>query len=215
MLDLLYKYPIESAATFATILPLVTFTFRMAYRGRTIRFFFIYLLAKLTIELVMFYLASQKIPNLYLGNLLTVVGFFLIAKMFYEKFNGENYKNLTTLCCALFSFVVAMDITRDGFEYTFRYSGMAECILIMLLGLLYLLELIRHPSIDDPLANRFFWICSALLLYFSTCTFIVPTAFYLDRWPMNTHMHVFTILPYVLETMYLSICAVGILICKN
>lgn len=211
MILFIQKYWIESLATLLTVLPISTFIFRMAYYQRAVRFLFWFLVVKLTVELVMFYLASKGMPNLYLANTLIIVGYFLVAKMFHEVYDGISYKRIVVGCSVVFSLVVCFDIYRDGMEYSFRYSGMFECIFIMLFGLMYFHELIRHPKIPSLYTYPLFWVCSSLLLYFAPCVFLSPMAFYLDRWPINDMMHVFTIIPYILESMYLIILSFAIL----
>lgn len=211
MWELALKFPIESCGTFITILPITTFLIRAAYHKKAVRFFFIYLVVKLLIELVMFYMASRSQNNLYLGNILTIISYFLIAKMFHEAYDGKGYKVAVVWLSALFSCIVLIDIIRDSIYYTFRYSGMIQCILIMLYALMYFHELVRHPKIPDLFKFPFFWLCSSLILYFSSSVFIAPLGFYLDRWPVNHQMYVFTLIPSILESAYLFIAGLGIM----
>lgn len=211
MWELAINNPIQASATLITLLPIITFTYRLAYYGRAMRFFFIYLVAKLLIELVMWYMASRGVYNLFLGNILTIIGFVLIARMFYEAYESKLKKMFVYVYSALFLLVVSFDLYRDGIEYTFKYSGMAQSVFTMALCLMYFYELIQHPKIPDLLSYPFFWLCSALLLYFAPCVFISPMQFYLDRFPINHTMHIFSVLPYLLETAYLFIAGVGIL----
>lgn len=214
MWHLMTTYWIESLATAATIPAILSFVYRKAYNTAALRYFFAYLLTKLGIELIMFYMASKVINNLYLGNLLTIAGFFLIARMFIEMYESRFRRRVVDTCEYLFLVVLAYDLARDGMAYTFRYTGMFSCVFIMLFCLMYFYELIRHPKIPDLLAYPFFWVCSGLLIYFACCVVISPLAFYLDRWPANREMHIFVILPYILESMYLSVVSIGILASK-
>lgn len=211
MWNLITNYWVGSLATAITLLPISTFLYRMAYIHKAMKFFFIYLVAKLLIEVVMFYLASKGVHNLFLGNTLTVVGFYLMAKMFYETYESKEKRFAVIVCCVLFSLIVGIDLYRDGIEYTFKYVGLAQCILTMLFCLLYFHELIRRPKIPNLLSYPFFWLCASMLIYFAPCIVLSPMQYYLDQYPMNTTMYVFTLLPYILEILYLTGVSMGIL----
>lgn len=210
MWHILTTYWIESIATLATVPAIISFVYRRAYSITALRYFFAYLIIKLFVELVMFYMASKVMNNLFLGNILTIAGFFLFARMFLEMYESKARMLAVQVCEFVFIVVLSYDLVRDGMNYTFRYTGMFECIFIMLFCLMYFHELIRHPKIPDLLVYPFFWVCSGLLIYFACCTFISPLAFYLDRWPMNREMHVFVLIPYILETSYLGLISLGI-----
>lgn len=215
MWQLAVKYPIESLATFITAVPIITFMIRSAHHKKAVRFFFIYLVAKFCIELLMFYMASEGMNNLFLGNILTIVTYCLIAKMFHEAYEGLMYKKTVTWCSVVFFGVVIIDTYRDGFIDSFRYSSMFECIFIMTFSLLYFHELIRHPRVPNLFAYPFFWLCSALILYFATMVFVAPLGYYLDRWPVNHTLYVFTLIPSILESAYLLIVSFGIMAGKS
>lgn len=215
MWHLLTTYWVESIATFATVPAIAIFIYRRVLCDRALRYFFAYLLTKLSIELIMFYMASRVMNNLYMGNILTIAGFFLMARMFQETYESRSRRRTVEVCEFLFIVVLSYDIVRDGMHYTFRYTGMFECIFIMLFCLMYFYELIRHPKIPDLLVYPFFWVSSGLLIYFSCCTFLSPLAFYLDRWPKNEDMHVFTLIPYIMESGYLGIMSLGIMASRS
>lgn len=212
MWHIVTTYYIESIATFATVPAIISFLYRKVYSAYALRYFFAYLVTKLTVELIMFYMASRVMNNLYMGNILTIAGFFLIAKMFHEMYDSLMLRKAVGVCEFLFIVVLSYDLVRDGMNYTFRYTGMFECIFVMLFCLMYFYELIRHPKIPDLFAYPFFWVCSGLLIYFACCTVISPLAFYLDRWPANSDMHVFILIPYILESAYLGLISFGIFI---
>lgn len=208
-------YWIESSATIAVIPAIASFLYRKCYRYGALRYFFLYLVVKLVIDIAMLYMASKRIDNLYLGNILTIVGFFLVARMFQDMYEEVRMKRVVYLCEVLFMAIVSMDLIRDGLSYTFRYTGLFSCMFIMLFCLLYFYELIRLLRIPDLLTFPFFWICSSLLIYVSCCTFISPLAFYLDRWDSNRDMHIFVLVPYILESSYLCIITFGMFVSKS
>lgn len=212
MWHLITTYYIESIATFATVPAIITFMYRRVLKIHALRYFFTYLVVKLVIELIMFYMASQVMNNLYLGNILTVATFFLIARMFQEMYESKTSRKVVEWCEFAFIVVFSYDLVRDGMHYTFRYTGMFNCIFIMLFCLVYFYQLIQNPKIPNLLAYPFFWVCSGLLAYFACCTFISPLAFYLDRWPANRDMHIFVLIPYILESAYLIIISLGIMV---
>lgn len=215
MLKLFVSYPIESIATIATLPAILSFIYRSTFKQGVVRYFFFYLVAKLCIESIMFYMASKGIENLYLGNTLTIVSFFLFARMFQETYESRARRIVVEACEFIFIVVLSYDLVRDGMSYTFRYTGLAECVFIMLFCLMYFYELIRHPTIPYLPTYPFFWVCAGLITYFAPCTFITPWAFYLDRWPTNESMHIFVLVPYALEIFFLSLVSFGIFVSKQ
>lgn len=215
MWKLIENYPIESLATFATILPIGTFIYRMAYQDRAIRFFFWYLVVKLIIEVPMFYMASRVIPNLFLSNLLTVTGFFFLAAAFFNLMESPARKNTVFSLAVVFVAVVIRDALISGVYTSFPYAGATSCAIVSCWCVLYFYELFVQLKVPFLYQYPPFLLSAGLLMYCFPCIPIFLLSNKLDAFPYNTDMEIFIQAPYVMESVYLAIFGFGILVQKK
>lgn len=212
MLRLICNYPVECLATFATIIPVVTFTWESAYKKPGIKFIFWFLAFKLFVELIMFYMASSKTSNLYLSNLLTIAGYLLLSGFFLSILNTYKQEAILSIGSTIFIASCVIDIHRDGIYDSFRYSGVVMCVLITGYCMMYFAGLIKSLKVVSLWRSPEFIICCALLLNYSTCAFFTPLQYYLDRFPADQNYRTFVLIPYIIEIVYLLIISVAILV---
>lgn len=211
MISFITKYPVESLSVFITILPIVTFLYRMAYLDVRLKFLFWMLVFKLVIDLAGLAMAIKSQNNLFLANAFVLCRYCFLARMFYEAFNGKRLKNINIAFSLLFLSVYILDFWAVGAYQSLRYSGTLECLLIMTMCCMYYYQLITELRIKNLLAFPFFWVCSSLLIYFAALTFITPLYYYTDRYPINQHLLLFNSLTYIFEIFYISAIGIGVL----
>lgn len=212
MWKLIITYPVESVATFMTVVPIGTFIYRRAFKGKAFRFFFWYLVVKLAIEVPMFYMASRVIPNLFLSNLLTVSGFFFLAAAFFNLMRSPGLKNTVFLLSVVFMAVVIRDALINGVDTSFPYSGAASCAIVSCWCVLYFYELFTQMEVPYLYEYPPFLLAAGLLMYCFPCIPIFLLSNRLDSFPYSKDMQMFIQAPYVMETVYLAIFGFAILI---
>lgn len=215
MIDYIVKYPTEMAPTLAVILPILAILFRVAYRQRAIRFLFVYMLAKFTIDIFMWVAASNRQPNLYLENIEWIIRFYLLARMFYDLFELSFSKAVVIYGAIIYTLVLGIDIIDHDFYHSLSYIGLAECIVMLALCCLYLFETMTLLRIHWLPGHSPFYVVAALLFYYAGTLFLRPMAPYLNQHPYNLQMQEVYLLAYTVESLSWGIVSLGFFVSKS
>jgi len=181
--------PIVCLAVFITLVPLVLIVCRRAYVDPTFLLLFIYLFIKFGVDLLMLHYASQRKNNIIYYNIGIPIFYSVLSVMFYKKLTFNNFRKwipLTIIAFVIFSLWDILnsnpDLTRLHDHRAVFFSKTLECLLMITWILLYFYEIIKTLKIPNLLTFPFFWICSGLLLNYSSAIFISPVLYYTDTW---------------------------------
>lgn len=203
------------APTLAVLLPILAILFRVAHRERAIRFLFVYMLAKLGIDVFMWYLASKSQPNLYLENIEWIIRFYLISRMFYELFELPFNRTIVIYGASIYTFILGLDIIDHNFYQSLSYIGLAECIFMLTLCCSYLFETMSLLKIHWLPGYAPFYVVAALLFYYAGTLFLRPVAPYLNQHPYNLQMEEVYLLAYIVEAISWGIISLGFFVSKR
>lgn len=208
---------LASTPMVVTVLPLILIFYRKAYIDPTFKFLLFFLIAKLVIDLVMFHLASLRVNNLFLFNIFIVIRYSLLSGMFYYKFETAFVKSLIFPVAVIFSIVSFWDVWYSNNDLTnlnahkiVKYGLTIESLLMICLTLIYFYEVIRSLKIPNLLSFPFFWVCSGLLLYYSSLIFISPALHYSSQWRKLIDIGLLDRIPYIFEIISLLLFSTGI-----
>lgn len=211
------KNSIFSIAVFITVLPIALTIIRKAFLDQSLRLLFYYLIIKLAIDLVMLHYASVRLNNLMFYNLSIPLFYALLSGMFYFKFTARRQKNLLIASIVGFCLFSGWDIVnsnlslRDMNEHRIVvYAKTVEGILMIALILLYFYEIIKSLQIPNLLTFPFFWVCSGLLLYYSSLIFVAPVLHYAYTWKNPQALGMAEYIPSIFEIICALLFSVGI-----
>lgn len=211
MIEHIIHYPVEALATGATIFPLSVLLYRMDYKKRVERYFFFYLVAKLFIESVMLYMASKGQNNLYLYNTLILVSYCLLARMCYEAIDISFHRNIVIAGSAIFLTIYSIDLLDVGMLYVLKFSPTLQCILMIIYIMLFFYGLLKSLKVQNLFSFPLFWIFSGLLLFYCSSTFVTPLYYYVEQFGASRDMYILVLLPYITETLTLTMVGFGFL----
>lgn len=212
MWDLVTKYPIEFSTTWISIVPLIAFAYRRDFKGETLRYVLVFVIINITFQWWMLYKCSIRENNLFLWNAYIVIRYLFVASIFHAIFLHPLHRKALMVLLCLFLIIAALDWVNVGYERSFKYAQLAECVFGGSFCLMFYKELLIYMPVLYLLKMRMFYICSGLLLFYSGNLFLSPLSFYLNVAPYNTEMAVFIALPYLLESMLFLIISVGIVV---
>lgn len=212
MIEYALKYPIETVSVFITLFPILAMIIRMAYTHVAIRFLFYCLCCKMIIDGIMLTMAIHVIPNLILANFSVIVGYSFLSLMFYQTFERLQDKYMVVGLYSIFFAIFMYDIIDVYPDRSLRIAYPAECLFVIVLCIVYFYGLTVSMKVVNLFRHSMFWICSALVLYFSSSTFISPFYYELDQFSTAEGMRIFNSLTYLFEIFYLSVIGLGILI---
>ncbi|WP_353717680.1 hypothetical protein [Dyadobacter sp. 676] len=221
MLDIYSAYiirnPISSIAVFITVLPLTLTIIRKAFHDKSLRLLFCYLVIKLVIDVVMLYFASNRTNNLILYNLSIPLFYALLGGMFYFKFAGIAQRRFVLASIIGVFIFSAWDLVNSNENLSdlsehrlVLYAKTVEGVLMISLILLYFYEIIKALQIPNLLTFPFFWVCSGLLLYYSSLIFLAPVLHYAYTWNNQMDLGITESIPSIFEILCALLFSIGI-----
>jgi hypothetical protein len=137
----------------------------------------------------MLHSAARQRNNILLFNLGIPINYAMLGGMFYFKFSSRLYKKCLIASMIGFLTFTIWDIFNSNAEITDLHNHRAvlfaktvEGLLIITLVLLFFYQIIKSLQIPNLLTFPFFWVCSGLLLYYSSFIFVAPVLHYTATW---------------------------------
>lgn len=212
-----YRNPIASIAVFITLIPLILIILKKAYIDPSFKLLLFYLTAKFLIDVIMLHSAAKHENNILFFNLAIPINYAFLAGMFYFKFNSPLFKKGLLASMVGFLAFTAWDIFNSNSEISDLHNHRAvlfaktiEGVLIITLILLFFYEIIKSLQIPNLLTFPFFWICSGLLLYYSSFIFIAPVLHYTATWNNLVDLGITETIPTIFEIVCALFFSVGI-----
>jgi hypothetical protein len=119
------------------------------------------------------YYKSDNKNNMFLFHFSTLCECMLLILYFRTFFQQKSFKN--TLLILLLGFPIFMLLNLQFWEPITHYPSiprMVECILIMLLSIIFFMNIFQQSTITDLVQYPHFWLASGLLLYFAGTFFM-------------------------------------------
>jgi hypothetical protein len=212
------RQPFASIPVFLTLLPIFLIWRRKAYQDRAFLILLIYLIVKFGIDFIMFDWASQKRNTVIFYNLSVPIRYILISWMYYDKLEAKPQKLWILVMMPVFVMFSIWDMidTNPSLQDLHNhkmvlYSTTVESLLMLFWILLYFYNTIRSLKIPNLLSYPFFWICSGLLLYYSSFLFIAPVLHYASQWEQWLEIGFLSYVPYIFESVSIILFSIGIL----
>ena len=169
-------------SSYFVIIPIV---FGIVYKVRTkpsIKPIFLLLIISLVVEFISTFLSYQNYNNIAIINLFTFVEFLFIV-LFYKTFFDAFLKTkIHYVLILLFSLLIIFTtILSNNIKLIDNLSVSIEAILLIFYSLFSLFIIMKNLIYEDLLATPFFWINSAVLIYFSGNLFLFIFSNYLQK----------------------------------
>lgn len=125
------------------------------------------------IQLTAWLLWMNRSNNLYLLHIYTISEFILLT-IVYKKLLSDLLKPwfFLILTSVFLSFAIADAFFLNGVMRYNTFSRPAEAFIILIYSILYFVQLLRSLQVQRLESEPFFWINSAILLYFSSSLFL-------------------------------------------
>lgn len=210
------RQPIASISVFITVVPIFAIWYRRAFIDPAFRLLFVYLILKLSIDLVMFHYASKRVNNILYYNIGVPIRYALLSGMFYYKMDKKIFKTGILISIGLFilffiwDFLHVNPLLSDLHNHRMvLYASTLESLLMLFWVLLFFYQTIQALKIPNILTFPFFWVCSGLLLYYSTILFIAPVLSYTEKWNNKIDIGFLTYIPYIFESISMVLFGLG------
>lgn len=211
------KQPVVCTGVFITIIPILLIFRRKAYIDPVFFILLIYLLIKLTIDLIMFHYAAFRLNNIIFENFTVIVRYCFFSAMFLYKLESKIYRRFLWATMIVFTsfsmwdFLVVNPNLSDFHNHKgFLYASTVECILMIFWTLLYFYETIKTLKIPNLLTYPFFWLCAGILLYYSSIVFIAPLFHYMLKWENWIDIGLLMYVPSIFESINMIFFSIGI-----
>ena len=167
----------------------------------------------------MLYYAIFKINTVLYFNINVLLRYTLLSGMFYTKLESNIFKKYVAYSMLGFMFFCIGDFLYSNPELktlhnhrALLYSTTLECLLMIFWILLYFYETIRSLKIPNLLLSPFFWICSGMLLFYSSYVFIAPVLHDVFKWNERLEIGFLLDIPSIFEIVSMILISIGTLV---
>lgn len=212
----LKTYPLYFGV-FLTLIPIGILLSKGRQGGVAYQLLLACLVTKIASDLLMIYYAAKGMNNLWLHNLMVPIRYFLLSGMIYHFLETPHFKKWIRISWSLFLVFIASDIYLSNKQIIFteehryvRYSGVVECVLMLLWILLYFYEIMQSLKIANLLKSPAFLISVAWLLHYAALVFFAPLFYYMYRSKLTLDLGILEIIPDCMEYLAVVIISVGV-----
>jgi len=213
----LIRQPIVCIAVFITIVPIALIFIRKAYINPIFLILLIYLLIKFSLDLIMFHYAANRSNNIIFESLIVLIRYTFLSSIFCFQLENKHFKRIITLTIITFIifsiwdfFSINESISSSHDHKEFLYSTTVECLLMICWIMVYFYETIRSLKIPNLLSYPFFWLCSGMLIYYSSIVFLTPFFHYTFKWNGGMDLGFFIYVPSISESISMIFISIGI-----
>lgn len=197
-------------------LPLVIGLMRRKYLRQESLIIFYYILNGILFEAISRTMTHFHVKNnLPFFHIYTIIEFFIISWFYWLVF--KDYFSKLLIPIVFFTFFIFSLIDSFVFHNVFTFNSYAkslECIIIVVLSVLYLYKTFNEFQEKDPSDTPVFWINAGFLFYFSGCLFLFTFSNY-----MLTQGKAMAIVTWALHAFFAilmySLISVGLYKTKN
>lgn len=211
------RYPLASFAVLFISLPLSLAIYRFSWLDKAFRLLLLFLCLDLVISMSMLHLAVHRSNNILLLNLFVPCRYLLFGGMFYYKFQSLRLRKVilyTLIGFVPFTFLdvyTSNSLLSDLHNHRVgRYSQVVESVLIIMWVLLYFYEITKNLKVNNIITYPFFWVCAALLLFYSGNIFYFPFWYYMYVWKDDLKLGFVEEVPIIVEITSLLLFSIGI-----
>lgn len=151
-----------------------------------------------------------SIPNLFIGHINTIVEFLLLANAYRITFARRGPVPWMHWCMVLFTLVaIANSIVLQDVHQFNTYIKILESGLLIAFSLRYFQQLARDLKVHHLESHPFFWINTAILVYFSSNLFVFLYSNYLLYYSQTLGIQIWLVHALFLILFY-AILSIGL-----
>ena len=137
----------------------------------SLRILFLYLLISFITDTLLFSMSAAGINNKHILNIYSVTELILICWLYYLETNRRVLKRILLIVAFLYSIFSFSLIGIDDFVNEDLFINSLEAAISIVISVVYFFELLSM-KIQHLTDHYFFWINTAILLYFSGSLFV-------------------------------------------
>lgn len=212
----LKTYPFYSGVLL-TFIPIAILFSRGKQAGIAFQLLLGCLVLKLAVDLLMIYYAARGLNNLWLYNLMVPARYLLLSGMIYHLLETEKFRKWIRLSWLVFLLLFAGDFFFSNRQNIFtaehrvdRYSGVVECVFMLLWVLLYFYEIMQSMKIANLLKSPGFLIAVAWMLHYASLVFFAPLFYYIYRSQLTLDLGILELVPDCVDYLTVLIISIGV-----
>lgn len=136
------------------------------------RVLFVLLLLSLALDGISLYLLEQKMHNRWILNSYTIVEYFVYCSFFLMVLQTTNIRKFFLIGYIAVGSILFYFTLKDFWTHINDITMGIESIVMIFSSAAYFYIMLRQLKYDSPFSNPFFWLNSAILIYFSGSFFV-------------------------------------------
>ena len=136
----------------------------------------------------------NKMSNVYVLNIYTILEFLIIANIYRLEFRGFVKENLMKYIMGIFVAGSMIDMLFiQGYYQLNSYTKISECFLLVIFAIVYFYKVVTELVILDLKSEPMFWINAAVLMYFVSGSFLFTLSEYIQQYSKSLDIWVWGI----------------------
>jgi hypothetical protein len=196
----------------AILLPVMMAAWKLKQLNAVARIILAYLLTSAVVSLAASAMIWNRMNNLPVSHLYTVVEFFFFTFFYRSLLQGK--KTITVIqVCFLLACILNTLFVQDLYQFN-SYTRSLEALVIMLLSVNYYALLFTDIATVKPLQHPAFWFNTGIFLYFSGAFMLFVFSNYMLKESVSSFKVVWNVHATFVLIMYL-LFTLGFLKCKK
>ena len=201
---------ILTTSSYSAILPLGLSIFKWKYLTSELKILGAYLFLYSLADIAALQLANNRINNLHLVHVLTVLEFALFSGIYYKIFRSVYLKRIIVVIAILFFMVVLLNLYKEGTSTYAAISRTVESAIFSIYAVIYFYRILRTSSGLRVEKDAIFWYNGGILVYFAgSLLFFSLSSFILEHASLDMQRKVF-ITPVILNIVQKLLFTIGI-----
>jgi hypothetical protein len=203
---------INHTSSLSVAIPLTCCILKIKALNSELRVLFAYIIVSVATEITSFIFIRNNIHTYLVNHLFTISECTFITLIYFYRYETKGIRANIVIFYVLFlalSFVIL--ILKDGYDGPDNVLSTYEATFFIILSGSYVYKIMKEVKITKLKEFYFYWINSAILLYFSMAFFLFLFNIYIAKRGLKTYNNLYT-LHWIINVAYNVLLAKGI--CK-
>ncbi len=166
------------------LIPVVIILLKKKYLSTELRILTAYVVITLirnffgvTSDILYFSGSGKNFHTLFFYNWHSIIGFYIIAFLYFRLVNHKYWKVFIILACCTFTFFSILEIpsgsiTDIGTANFNNYTYTASSLIVLIIVLAYFYQVLQDLKVENITKFPYFWVSVGLLFYFGGNLFV-------------------------------------------
>lgn len=165
------------------LIPVAIILLKRKYLSTELRILAVYVVVTLIRNIfgvtsdILYFTGLNNYNTLFYYNWHSILGFYIIAFLYFRLLHHRNWKIFIILVCCIFTFFSILEIPSGSItdidtSFFNNYTYTASSLIVLIIVLAYFYQLLQDLKVENITRFPYFWVSVGLLFYFGGNLFV-------------------------------------------